>query len=98
MYIFFSESKRKVDEELENPVSSKMKKLETRKCSDLIVLGLPWKSTEDDMENYFKQFGELILTQVNVLGQNISLIFNILTCKWRSRLIMLYFFIINRAM
>jgi len=59
-----SDSKRKVDEELENPVSSKMKKIETRKCSDLIVLGLPWKSTEDDMTNYFKQFGELILTQV----------------------------------
>jgi len=53
-----------VDEELENPVSSKMKKIETRKCSDLFVLGLPWKSTEDDMTNYFKQFGELILTQV----------------------------------
>lgn len=61
-----SESKRKGDEELENPVSSKMKKLENRKCSDLIVLGLPFKSTEEDMTTYFKQFGELILTQVDL--------------------------------
>ncbi|WAR11894.1 TADBP-like protein [Mya arenaria] len=61
---FPKESKRKVDEELENPVSSKMKKVETRKTSDLIVLGLPWKSTEDDMKAYFEQFGDLVLTQV----------------------------------
>lgn len=58
------ESKRKGDEELDNPVLTKIKKVETRKCSDLIVLGLPWKSTEEDMREYFKQFGELILVQV----------------------------------
>ena len=34
------------------------------KCSDLIVLGLPWKSTEDDLRNYFSQFGELLMVQV----------------------------------
>lgn len=45
-------------------MSTKMKKVETHRPSDLIVLGLPWKSTEDDMKEYFKQFGELILVQV----------------------------------
>ncbi|KAL4234735.1 hypothetical protein ACF0H5_006377 [Mactra antiquata] len=58
------DTKRKGDEEIDNPVSTKMIKMENRRCSDLIVLGLPWKSTEDDMTDYFKQFGELILTQV----------------------------------
>ena len=57
------DSKRKVDDD-DIPVSTKMKRMESRKCSDLIVLGLPWKSTEEDMQDYFKQFGELILTQV----------------------------------
>ena len=37
------------------------------KCSDLIVLGLPWKSTEDDLRNYFEQFGELLMVQVSKL-------------------------------
>jgi len=35
------------------------------KCSDLIVLGLPWKSVEDDLKKYFSQFGELLMVQVN---------------------------------
>ncbi|XP_052232131.1 TAR DNA-binding protein 43-like isoform X2 [Dreissena polymorpha] len=59
-----TETKRKVDEDAESPVSSKMKRVDTRKCTDLIVLGLPWKSTEDDMKEYFQQFGDLVLTQV----------------------------------
>lgn len=60
----FVESKRKVEEELENPVSTKIVKMETRKTTDLIVLGLPFKSCEDDMKEYFEQYGELVLTQV----------------------------------
>ena len=35
-----------------------------KKCSDLIILGLPWRSTEDDVKEYFEQFGELVLVQV----------------------------------
>ncbi|KAL8615246.1 hypothetical protein ACOMHN_050287 [Nucella lapillus] len=34
------------------------------KVSDLIVLGLPWKSSEDDLKKYFGQFGDLVLAQV----------------------------------
>ncbi|GFN93530.1 tar DNA-binding protein 43 [Plakobranchus ocellatus] len=40
------------------------KRYERQKCSDLIVLGLPWKSTEDDLRKYFQQFGELLMVQV----------------------------------
>jgi RNA recognition motif-containing protein len=38
--------------------------LSEKKCSDLIVLGLPWKSSEEDLRNYFSKFGELLLVQV----------------------------------
>ena len=42
----------------------RLKRAERQKCSDLIVLGLPWKSTEDDLRKYFSQFGELLMVQV----------------------------------
>lgn len=42
----------------------RLKRSERQKCSDLIVLGLPWKSTEDDLRKYFSQFGELLMVQV----------------------------------
>lgn len=44
----------------------KSKKFERQRCSDLIVLGLPWKSTEEDLRKYFSQFGELLMVQVKV--------------------------------
>lgn len=56
------DNKRKGDGELENP-AAKTKRFE-KKPSDLIILGLPWKSTEDDVKKYFSQFGEVILSQV----------------------------------
>ena len=34
------------------------------KTSDLIVLGLPWKTTEQDLKDYFATFGEVIMVQV----------------------------------
>jgi hypothetical protein len=46
IYIFLIDNKRKGEEQTENP-SAKTKKVE-KKCSDLIVLGLPYKSSEDD--------------------------------------------------
>lgn len=54
--------KRKGDDLL-NP-SAKNKRFDSMKCSDLIVLGLPWKSDEDDLRNYFGQFGEILMVQV----------------------------------
>ncbi|XP_059144395.1 TAR DNA-binding protein 43-like isoform X2 [Physella acuta] len=61
--VFPKENKRKGEDGFDNP-AAKTKRLENQKCSDLIVLGLPWKSTEDDLTKYFQQFGELILVQV----------------------------------
>ena len=36
------------------------------KCSDLIVLGLPWKTSEQDLRAYFETFGELLMAQVKL--------------------------------
>ncbi|XP_041355929.1 TAR DNA-binding protein 43-like isoform X2 [Gigantopelta aegis] len=63
--VFPKENKRKGDDGQENPVA-KTKRVEggQKSSTDLIVLGLPWKCTEDDMRKYFSQFGELLLVQV----------------------------------
>ena len=58
------ENKRKGEEGYDNP-AAKTKRVDANKCSDLIILGLPWKSTEDDLKSYFSQFGELLLVQVS---------------------------------
>ncbi|XP_022344193.1 TAR DNA-binding protein 43-like isoform X1 [Crassostrea virginica] len=56
--------KRKGEEAAgENPLA-KNKCVDKQRCSDLIVLGLPWKSNEDDLRRYFSTFGELLLVQV----------------------------------
>ena len=46
--------------------TAKSRKIE-RKCVDLIVLGIPWKSTEDVVRRYFEQFGEVVLCEVKKL-------------------------------
>ncbi|XP_064642528.1 TAR DNA-binding protein 43-like isoform X2 [Lineus longissimus] len=61
--VFPKENKRKGDDGLDNP-HAKTKRVDKKKCSDLIVLGLPWKSTEDDIKKYFEQFGEVIMVQI----------------------------------
>ncbi len=38
--------------------------MEKNKCSDLIVLGLPWKTTEPELREYFEPFGEVLMAQV----------------------------------
>ncbi|XP_055967060.1 TAR DNA-binding protein 43-like [Sorex fumeus] len=35
-----------------------------QKTSDPIVLGLPWKTTEQDLKEYFSTFGEVLMVQV----------------------------------
>uniref|UniRef100_A0A2K6B2Z0 RRM domain-containing protein n=1 Tax=Macaca nemestrina TaxID=9545 RepID=A0A2K6B2Z0_MACNE len=35
-----------------------------QKTSDLIVLGLPWTTTEQDLEEYFSAFGEALMVQI----------------------------------
>ena len=44
---------------------AKLKRTESKnKCSDLIVLGLPWKTSEDDIREYFEPFGEIMMIQL----------------------------------
>ena len=58
------ENKRKNDELLESGLA-KTKRLELKqKCSDLIVLGLPWKTTEQELREYVEPFGEVLMAQV----------------------------------
>ena len=59
-----AENKRKNDDQLEASLA-KTKRLELKqKCSDLIVLGLPWKTTEQELREYFESFGEVLMAQV----------------------------------
>lgn len=58
----FLDNKRKMDE---TDASSAVKvKRAVQKTSDLIVLGLPWKTTEQDLKEYFSTFGEVLMVQV----------------------------------
>ena len=35
-----------------------------QRCTDLIVLGLPWRTTEKCLRDYFETFGEVLMAQV----------------------------------
>lgn len=60
---FSLDNKRKMDE---TDASSAVKvKRAVQKTSDLIVLGLPWKTTEQDLKDYFSTFGEVLMVQVS---------------------------------
>lgn len=56
--------KRKSDDHSENSSVAKNKRVDKNKCSDLIVLGLPWKTTEQELREYFEPFGEVLMAQV----------------------------------
>ncbi len=62
LYSFFTDNKRKMDE-IDAASAVKIKR-GFQKTSDLIVLGLPWKTTEQDLKDYFATFGEVIMVQV----------------------------------
>lgn len=62
--VFPKENKRKSDDNLENS-TAKTKRIETRlRCTDLIVLGLAWKTTEDSLREYFESYGEVLMAQI----------------------------------
>lgn len=45
--------------------------METKlRCTDLIVLGLPWKTTELYLREYFETFGEVLMAQVSHWKKN----------------------------
>ncbi|XP_028855268.1 TAR DNA-binding protein 43 isoform X1 [Denticeps clupeoides] len=56
------DNKRKMDE-IDASSATKIKRGD-QKTSDLIVLGLPWKTSEQDLKDYFSTFGEVIMVQV----------------------------------
>lgn len=47
---------------------SKQKRMEAAeeepRCVDLVVLGLPYKLTEDELKEYFEEFGKVVLSEV----------------------------------
>jgi len=67
--IFVTVLPKAVDNDLDKRKSDdfdcKTKRHESKnKCSDLIVLGLPWKTTEQELREYFEPFGEVLMAQV----------------------------------
>lgn len=80
IYICFTDNKRKM-EEIDAASAVKIKR-GFQKTSDLIVLGLPWKTTEQDLKDYFTTFGEVIMVQVvishlvlNMFSQHVVFLF-----------------------
>lgn len=51
-----------------------------QKTSDLIVLGLPWKTTEQDLKDYFSTFGEVIMVQVSAAWSVLCKLCNVANC------------------
>ncbi|KAF7262368.1 hypothetical protein EG68_00416 [Paragonimus skrjabini miyazakii] len=61
--VFPKDNKRKGDEDTDD-IKQKVKCLEGRKCTDLIVLNLAWQTDEVKLRSYFSQFGELVMVQI----------------------------------
>jgi RNA recognition motif-containing protein len=59
-----STEKRRFDESQDPGGARGGRRSEKNKCSDLIVLGLPWKTTEQELREYFEPFGEVLMAQV----------------------------------
>lgn len=63
-----STSKRKIEESPNTKAEpeTKMTKISSPEdgLGDLIVLGLPWKTTAEDMKEYFQKFGEVVMAEV----------------------------------
>ncbi|KAL7058588.1 hypothetical protein AAHC03_013767 [Spirometra sp. Aus1] len=63
--IVVSNTKRKGDDDEEQGSNlAKSKRLEGKKCTDLIILNLPWRIDEPALKNYFSKFGEVAMVQV----------------------------------
>ncbi|CAL8097529.1 unnamed protein product [Calicophoron daubneyi] len=58
-----TDKKRKGEEDQES-LSAKSKKLEGKKCTDLIVLNLAWKTDDAALREYFSRYGDLVMVQI----------------------------------
>ena len=72
--IFVSDgtTKRKIEESpnaIKEPETkmTKISSADEARVGDLIVLGLPWRTTSEDMKAYFEKFGEVTLAEVIIL-------------------------------
>lgn len=65
-FLIVAEHKRKFyDHDQVGNGTAKTKRMNMNtKCSDLIVLGLAWKTTEQELRQYFEEFGEVLMAQV----------------------------------
>ncbi|KAK7586238.1 hypothetical protein V9T40_004114 [Parthenolecanium corni] len=61
-------TKRKADDAIETSESKSTKVDSDSKWvhTDLVVLGLPWKTTDKELRDYFSKFGDLQLAQVKI--------------------------------
>jgi TAR DNA-binding protein 43 len=57
---------------MENVSKSKVSKCQSNKCTDLIVLGLAWKTNEQVLREYFETFGEVLMVQIKKDGKGQS--------------------------
>lgn len=64
--LFFAENKRKSDDNNDSLVA-KSKRAYCLKCTDLVVLGIPWDLSEHRLRTYFEQYGELLMAMVGVI-------------------------------
>ncbi|XP_050439231.1 TAR DNA-binding protein 43-like [Adelges cooleyi] len=82
--------KRKLDEEIESDVerAPKEQKSEAKskawKNRDLLVLGLAWQTTDEDLESYFSTYGEMRLAQVKKTADGRSRGFGFIRFKERE--------------
>ncbi|KAH8869144.1 TAR DNA-binding protein [Schistosoma japonicum] len=60
---FPKDNKRKGNGERDT-FNSKFKKLEAKKCTDLIVLNLAYKTDESTLKEYFSRYGDLVTVQI----------------------------------
>ena len=83
-----STTKRKIEESpnaVKEPESKMTKMSATEENSgDLIVLGLPWKTTSEEMKEYFQKFGVVNMAEVITIIKSrsfINLTFEVDICE-----------------
>lgn len=61
--------KRKSSDELESSTTKSKRTDAYNKCSDLIVLDLPYKTTESELKDHFSSFGNVVMAQIKRDGK-----------------------------